>query len=426
MNQLEVQAFLEDRNLWRLIEKCKATEDIFDLIKLGENQNSDLLSWLLSPNEGHGQGDAILKDLLIHASSAARRQDVRNSTKRYFENWTLGRIATTGFGSAFVMREHQVGRGAETKKGRVDLLVVDPVNEFIVVVENKRGHTVTPGQLEKYEEYVKGVAAKSLFRNYDIAYIVLDQKFDDDYSIDNGRWVYINYTFLKHSAERAQSPAYRMLDGSRVLLSYVRKQVDRWSDAPDREISRLASELAWSHKSVVGLMTRQRSLKIHDWDGRQLQGERWEIALFQSQYRGACERICDALALGAIQHQIEDRTGALQECIYATKKYVVATSRRIEEFEADPEKLWPVCVCVEEKGDVFDVALEWRPNTFSSSLTEEAKSAMYIALSEIFDGFKGRDRNANPRRKGIKAEVAVALAAQVIKAIDHSLPGAPA
>lgn len=422
MNDGEFYVFLGDQDLWRLIEKCKSTEDVFDLIELGENQNSDVLRWLFSPNEGHGQSDAILKDVLMYAATAARTQAIRGRTQAFFKNWTAGRIATTSFGSAFVMREHQVAPVNGKSKGRLDLLVVDPVNKFMVVVENKRGHVVSEGQLEKYAEYISGVAGKSLFREFDVVQILLDDDFDDESPIANAHWVHINYLCLKASAERAQSPAYRNLEGSKLLLSYFRKQVDWWSDGPHREISRLAAKLAWRHKGVAEVMKAFRAYKIHDWDRRKLQGERWEMAVFQSQYRGACDEICDSTSLAAIQHLIEDKTGIIDDAIYSTKRYVAATSPRIYQFRVAGTRLWPVCVCVLENGGKFDVALEWRPRTFSANLNDEARNKMQARLCGLFTALKGKSGNANPRLKGLSTEQAVDLAARTIVAIEECLP----
>ena len=58
-----------------------------------------MLAWCLHPNEGHGQGDAVIKDFLIAAYEAGQETN-KFANKIFFETWTPGKIRTSSFGSA--------------------------------------------------------------------------------------------------------------------------------------------------------------------------------------------------------------------------------------------------------------------------------------------------------------------------------------
>jgi hypothetical protein len=97
----DLHNFITDHHLLDLIERVKISDDVLDVVKLTETQHSSMLAWCLNPNEGHGQGDAVLKDFLIAAYSAGADAN-RFANKDFFEKWTPGRIRTASFGSAFI------------------------------------------------------------------------------------------------------------------------------------------------------------------------------------------------------------------------------------------------------------------------------------------------------------------------------------
>ncbi len=79
MESDDLYSFLSDPELIELIEQAKVSDDILDVITLNENQHSDMLAWCLTPGEGHGQGDSVIKDFL---EAAYRESDTANRIPR--------------------------------------------------------------------------------------------------------------------------------------------------------------------------------------------------------------------------------------------------------------------------------------------------------------------------------------------------------
>jgi hypothetical protein len=290
MDAAQFYAFLGDEALSRLIELNKITDDLFDVIKLSENQHSDMLAWLLNPNEGHLQGDAIVKEFLIAAYNASEKHVHDN--KKFFEQWTPGRILTTGFGSLFVTREFRVKW--DGRQGALDLLLVDPVNEIVVVVENKFGSKLSDQQLEGYVKLVREtLPLGGYFRGYSLAFVYLDAYLEDLSDADrqalSNSWVHLGYDWLKAAADRAQLQLGK--NGSaQLLVSYVQKQTT-WDSQDEKRRTGLASGLAIRHPDMVSQLNAFSRKKKDSWDGRFLKEDHIrEAAFFHAQNEDVCTR----------------------------------------------------------------------------------------------------------------------------------------
>ena len=207
MTPNDLYAFLSDKRLVDLIERVKISDDFLDVVSLTETQHSDMLAWCLHPNEGHGQGDAVIKDFLIAAYEAGQETN-KFANKIFFETWTPGKIRTSSFGSAFIAREFSLAT-ADTRRGRLDLFLIDPGNKIIVTIENKAGASLTETQLSDYYAAVsQQISNRRVFSDYQFAYIVVDRDLADYpeehlKSLGN-KWALLDYGWLEASANRAR------------------------------------------------------------------------------------------------------------------------------------------------------------------------------------------------------------------------------
>ncbi|WP_232096895.1 MULTISPECIES: PDDEXK-like family protein [Comamonas] len=257
MSEIDAEQALErlmaDDRLVQLCELQKTGDEVLDVISLSENQHSDILAWLLDPREGHGQGDQILRDLLVAASvrcaSGESGLDGRGTTARFFGNWPPSRLRTTGFNAAFTARE--LGLKASE---RVDLFVIDPQNKFILLLENKAGATHNDRQLTDYrDKYLELVAGNPHLKEYAPIYLALDREYDVD--DDGGRpredaWLHLGYDWLKTSAARALQHVGRGNASARLVVSYCNRQTD-WSSPESEQCTELAVALHHAYPQAV-------------------------------------------------------------------------------------------------------------------------------------------------------------------------------
>lgn len=153
LNSIDLTKFLCDHNLIDLIERVKISDDVLDVVSLTETQHSSMLAWCINPNEGHGQGDAVLKDFLL-AAYVAGAETNKFANKEFFKKWTPGQIRTASFGSAFIACEFSLQTDESNKRKRLDLFLIDPTNKIVITIENKYGASLSDEQLSAYYERV--------------------------------------------------------------------------------------------------------------------------------------------------------------------------------------------------------------------------------------------------------------------------------
>lgn len=258
--QQAVENFLSDNTLSELCEVLKIGDDLLDVINLSENQHSDILAWMFDPREGHGQGDQILRDLLLGASSSIAESsslDGRSTTARFFSEWPPSRIRTASFGSVFTARE--LGMKASE---RVDLFVIDPANKFVLLIENKAGSAHSEAQLNGYRDsWQQTVANHTHLKEYSCVLIALDREFkadDDSHHPSNGYWLHMGYDWLKNAAGRALLQQERGNTAARLVVSYCNRQ-SNWESPLGQRATALAAQLHEMHpaalKYLLGLST---------------------------------------------------------------------------------------------------------------------------------------------------------------------------
>ena len=234
-----------------------------DILTPRENQHSDILSWCFNAREGHGQGDALLKDFLIsvyHRSTENEPGDKikgKGLTSDFVKKWNPIRILTSSFSTAFCIREYKFLEGAgDRRDNRLDLLIIDLENKILVIIENKAGAKFRDGQLSGYVEATqKTIRNRPVFKDFDIAFVALDKNADaDEEPAENenfdSRWARLDYGWLKPGSKRAEMAVHRGNQGAALLLSYCRAQTGYESEN-ELEISKKARDLAIEYPEII-------------------------------------------------------------------------------------------------------------------------------------------------------------------------------
>lgn len=105
-------------------------------VKWREHSHSDLLAYLLSPNNGHGLGDLFLREFLFEAFSARPLTEGRDD------------ILDTMALASFSMEGVQVYR----EWRNIDLVIQLPKMDMVVGVENKIFAAEQESQIERYQD----------------------------------------------------------------------------------------------------------------------------------------------------------------------------------------------------------------------------------------------------------------------------------
>jgi hypothetical protein len=430
MDARELYSFLRDPKLLELIELNKRANDVFDVVTLTENQNSQVLAWCMNPNEGHSQGDAVIKDFLEEAY--AQSEGCTWDNKKFFAKWTPGRIRTTSFGSAFLTREYSIKVNDGAGNGRLDLFLVDPQNKILITIENKVKATLNSEQLEKYVRAVKsGLAAMKVFSDYDLAFIVIDKDLEfytEEHLAGLGtRWSLLDYQWLESSAKRARLSLNRGNQSAQMLASYC-QSVTQWENPANKLQSDLLADLALTHPAVVESMNELSRYTMDRWSPSGLDGHFGELTIFLSQHRGVCEKLIDIRGVASLTPKL---LGAIPivnlEHIDEGGYWVCVMPPSASTIMRD--EAWAIYIDIFRVAKVstasapkFTLKLVWVKSEFDPAVCDEEK------LRDYFEPhFKGLNKRASSDRRRVmivehvSPAEAISIAAETIEKLEKGL-----
>ncbi|POA57914.1 MULTISPECIES: PDDEXK-like family protein [unclassified Pseudomonas] len=394
MEATELYAFLRDPKLLELMELNKTVDDVFEVTKLLENQNSEVLAWCMNPNEGHSQGDGVIKDFLeaAHAASDGCTYDNR----KFFAKWTPGKIRTSSFGAAFVTREFSIKVDKGTANGRLDLFLVDPVNKILVAIENKVKASLTVQQLEKYVRAVKDqISTRRVFADYDLAFIVLDQdleRYKEKQLLELGkRWALLDYRWLEASASRARFQLSRGNNSAQLLIAYC-QSMTRWQSPTSEKISDLAADLVLTHQAVISAMRASKYKPLNQWIPATVQGHLGELTLFVAQHHHVCDKLLSVRGVASLVPMLLKAIPTLStELVDQGIQWISITPP--ETLGLMRDEGWPVYVTIYRVAKVskpsvpkYNVRLVWDKNEFDVDKVRE--NSLRLHLSKSFPGLE--------------------------------------
>ncbi len=144
---------------------------------------SNMLAWLLSPDEGHGLGDLPIKELLFEAASSCAGPP-GGSVGKFRPSF----VANRSFANMVVVREYAV----TDPTGRIDLVLVDPMQELVIAVENKYGARQSADQLKNYAEAIASQMERGT--TWELICVLLDS--DPDSAPEDPRWIKVSYEWI--------------------------------------------------------------------------------------------------------------------------------------------------------------------------------------------------------------------------------------
>ena len=183
----QVTQLITDKDFQALTRRCVATS-LFECISFDENKKSDTIAWLINPKEGHQQSDYFLRALVNFVFNQATDIQLEKMP-------SVVSMLQTNLSNAFVIREMAIG--VNNTKKYIDLFLVDPVQQLVIVIERKDGSVAKNNQLLNYanwvEEHYKGWQqifvlsdsySKSHGEQYDSRYVQIDDTWLTDALLD--------------------------------------------------------------------------------------------------------------------------------------------------------------------------------------------------------------------------------------------------
>ena len=165
-----LQDFLLDIDCLNELQPWTGHFNLFDVLKISkaEIRHSNMLGWLLNPNENHGIGDAFLK-------AVVQEMVVKDTDGRYDVFQTL----LLDFYSFTVYREWK----------NIDILLVSDQDKFLIAIENKIGAHEHSNQLNRYRTILEAD-----YPEYRKMFIFLTPDGDDPSDVEN--WDVLSYATI--------------------------------------------------------------------------------------------------------------------------------------------------------------------------------------------------------------------------------------
>ena len=195
-----------------------------------ELRHSDLLAALLDPSQHHGLKTIFLKELLQVVLATA--DDESEVTRADLDLWDLGQ--------AVVSRESH----------RIDILVLDEVNCFAVIIENKIDSGERTGQLSRYYDDVR-----NQYPDYKVLAIYLTR---DGNAPTFDRYHAISYTQVCQIIEKILEDHCSTLGNDIVVLLEHYAQILRRHIMSDSGVADLCRSIYQKHKQALDLIFEHR------------------------------------------------------------------------------------------------------------------------------------------------------------------------
>ena len=401
------QQFVSDPDLGQAIEALKRANDVFDILEPQETQHSQMLQWLLNPREGHSQGDAIFKDFLTEAWLKCEVEGGANAD--FFAHWTPARITMTGFHSVLLMREYRISEG-----NHLDFLIVDSVNRFVIVVENKYKAVHDDGQLSRYRKSMQQLKARHPhFEGYEVAFVALDRGRSRQLKLRelHTHWVYLDYSWLKAGASRAEAQLKRGNQSASLLISYCQRQSDYVSHA-ERDVDSLLAGLTREYRPLLKPLAQARATKLSKDQGLILGEPASDIWLFTQHYPELVTRLTRQKNLSFIKAEFEATNPGARFAFEMTDLWVQLFDEAWDDFTQADENdnyWWPFYLRVRMVPPAHLTAEELEEsveNRYMVSVTyreqhvpKDKAARVHAAMVNTFPELGGnRRQNANLRR----------------------------
>ena len=134
-NEKAIKEFLLDIGCLEPLEKWSEKFNLFDVLKISrtEIRHSNMLAWLLSPNENHGFGDKILQGFIQYVIKY--NADIENAIS----------LLLMDYSDFIIQREWK----------HIDLIAISEESKFILCIENKIDSGEHNNQLKRYRETIE-------------------------------------------------------------------------------------------------------------------------------------------------------------------------------------------------------------------------------------------------------------------------------
>ncbi len=238
-----LKEFLLDIDCLEPLSEWTSKFNLFDILKISrtEIRHSNVLSWLLNPNENHGLGDSVLRGFIQYVvTSFSDGSDVFETLLMDCHDFSIQR-----------------------EWHNIDILAASTSEEFVLCIENKIDSGEHDDQLNRYHKTVEDA-----FPGYRKMFIYLSPEGGESSDPDN--WCSMGYEDLLSIIENARRKVKLLPDASLLIENYI--DTVRRDIVGDERLARICAEIYTKHQKALDLIyenlpdrASQLADILHDW-----------------------------------------------------------------------------------------------------------------------------------------------------------------
>lgn len=228
--------FLADNPELEQLSAHLATFNVFRALKIEhmEIRHSNVLAWLLDPNESHGLDEVVLRRVL---------SNMLLESEADIGSVSAAQIELMDFSDVEVRREWR----------NIDILVIDWHNRLVVVIENKVGGVPDPAQLHGY---TKMVEEDPQFAGFTVVPVMLTLLPEESEGEAEDAFLYVRYAHSQVLAVLERIIDQRAAQMPETVGMFLRQYTDslRRLTMQDEELSELCRAIYRRHREAIDLI----------------------------------------------------------------------------------------------------------------------------------------------------------------------------
>lgn len=247
--------FLLDIDCLSELSKWQDEFNIFEILKISraEIRHSNILSWLMTPNENHGMGDNVLKGVFQYLAEIPSNIDA--SIK----------LMTMDNYSFSVRREWE----------NIDILAVSDDEKCVVCIENKidskenKGSKDKKGQLDKYKEKIE-----ENYPKYDHYFVFLTPSGEEPSDTEN--WTIMDYSTIYDIVLKARNSSALSNEATMLIDNYI-SLLRRKIMKDDQELIGICNKIYLKHRQALDLIFENKTDQVVEACTKWLKSKNFEI-----------------------------------------------------------------------------------------------------------------------------------------------------
>ncbi|MCP3032367.1 PD-(D/E)XK nuclease family protein [Halobacillus sp. A1] len=231
-NRKALERFLMDIEILDDIDSKLAHFNVFETLGMihTEIRHSNVLSWLLTPNENHGLGDYVIKKV-VQSIVYQYHNDNSNFAFKPLD------ISLLEYHDFVVRREWR----------DIDVVAISEANQLVVAIENKVWSKESKHQLQKYRHIIQ-----EEFPEYQPLFIFLTPYGEP--ASDEENWLSFDYSQFINIVEKGMKVKEDTISNRvKIFLDQYITTVRRYIVGDD-ELEKVCREIYYKHKKALDLI----------------------------------------------------------------------------------------------------------------------------------------------------------------------------